>query len=66
MSKKYLPFVVCLQLLTASVLSQAQPAEKSAGKDKPIPQKPADYFPPPESKGGWRKLENPQDIRRLG
>src|SRR5262245_39032907 len=25
---------------------------------------PAAYFPPPESKGGWRKLEAPQDIRK--
>ena len=24
-----------------------------------------DYFPPPESQGGWRKLENPDDVRRL-
>jgi len=24
------------------------------------------YYPPPESKGGWRKLEKPEDIRRLG
>jgi CubicO group peptidase (beta-lactamase class C family)/outer membrane protein assembly factor BamB len=24
-----------------------------------------DYFPPPESAGGWRKLEKPEDIRRL-
>jgi hypothetical protein len=24
-----------------------------------------DYFPPPESQGGWRKLEKPDDIRRL-
>lgn len=23
------------------------------------------YFPPPESQGGWRQLENPEDIRRL-
>ncbi|MCP5117682.1 MAG: hypothetical protein GY953_43220, partial [bacterium] len=23
------------------------------------------YFPPPESEGGWRKLETPDDIRRL-
>ncbi len=23
------------------------------------------YFPPPESEGGWRKLDNPDDIRRL-
>jgi CubicO group peptidase (beta-lactamase class C family) len=24
------------------------------------------YFPPPESEGGWRKLDRPDDIRRLG
>ncbi|HWH67826.1 MAG TPA: serine hydrolase, partial [Candidatus Sulfotelmatobacter sp.] len=24
------------------------------------------YFPPPESQGGWRKLEQPEDIRQLG
>lgn len=24
-----------------------------------------DYFPPPESQGGWRKLEEPEPIRRL-
>jgi CubicO group peptidase (beta-lactamase class C family) len=23
------------------------------------------YFPPPESEGGWRKLENAEDLRRL-
>jgi CubicO group peptidase (beta-lactamase class C family) len=26
---------------------------------------PATYFPPPESQGGWRKLDSPDDIRRL-
>ena len=26
----------------------------------------AAYFPPPESKGGWRTLEAPDEIRRLG
>jgi CubicO group peptidase (beta-lactamase class C family) len=25
----------------------------------------AEYFPPPESQGGWRKLEKPDDIRRV-
>lgn len=25
----------------------------------------AEYFPPPESKGGWRKLEDPGEIRRI-
>lgn len=24
-----------------------------------------DYFPPPESQGGWRKLDKPQDIRTM-
>jgi len=23
------------------------------------------YFPPPESKGGWRKLDKPEDVRRV-
>jgi CubicO group peptidase (beta-lactamase class C family) len=27
---------------------------------------PSDYFPPPESQGGWRKLEQPDEISRLG
>lgn len=26
---------------------------------------PADYFPPPESHGGWRTLETPDDLRRV-
>lgn len=25
----------------------------------------ADYFPPPESQGGWRKLDDPAEIRRI-
>ena len=25
----------------------------------------AEYFPPSESQGGWRKLDQPDDIRRL-
>ena len=25
----------------------------------------SDYFPPPESKGGWRKLDSPDGIRRI-
>jgi CubicO group peptidase (beta-lactamase class C family) len=25
----------------------------------------ADYFPPPESQGGWRKLDKPDDIRNV-
>jgi CubicO group peptidase (beta-lactamase class C family) len=26
----------------------------------------AEYFPPPESQGGWRRLESPDEIRQLG
>lgn len=29
------------------------------------PDAPVDYFPPPEARGGWRKLDAPDDIRRL-
>ena len=37
-----------------------------ADRPEPIagPGKEADYFPPPESKRGWRKLEDPDQIRR--
>jgi len=31
-----------------------------------IPREVEAYFPPPESQGGWRKLGDPDDIRRLG
>jgi CubicO group peptidase (beta-lactamase class C family) len=41
---------------TVPLLSTKAPASE--------PVKP--YYPPPESAGGWRKLDNPQDIRRLG
>ena len=37
----------------------AEPIAQSRGEA-------GDYFPPPESRGGWRKLEQPGDIRRLG
>jgi CubicO group peptidase (beta-lactamase class C family) len=61
-----LPFAVATALLTASLLALARPAEITEGKDKADSPKPAAYFPPPESKGGWRKLDDPQEIRRLG
>jgi CubicO group peptidase (beta-lactamase class C family) len=43
-------------LLLASVSGDAQ--EQAPGKD--------DYFPPPESAGGWRKLDNADEIRQVG
>ena len=30
-----------------------------------VPETPRAYFPPPESEGGWRRLEGPDDVRRL-
>jgi CubicO group peptidase (beta-lactamase class C family) len=42
--------------LLASVSGDAQ--EQAPGKD--------DYFPPPESAGGWRKLDHADEIRQVG
>jgi CubicO group peptidase (beta-lactamase class C family) len=63
---KALPLAVCFQLLTAAGLVLGQPSDKPAGKAQAIARNPEAYFPPPESKGGWRKLEDPQDIRESG
>lgn len=35
-------------------------AQVTDGKDAAL------YYPPPESQGGWRKLQKPEDIRALG
>ncbi len=35
---------------------------KAAPREEPA----ASYFPPPESQGGWRTIENPIDIRAIG
>jgi CubicO group peptidase (beta-lactamase class C family) len=32
----------------------------------PADDAPASYFPPPESQGGWRALDSPEELRRLG
>ncbi|MSU58345.1 MAG: class A beta-lactamase-related serine hydrolase [Pedosphaera sp.] len=47
---------ICLTLLATSGVAQRQE----------VASKRAVYFPPPESQGGWRKLESPDEIRRLG
>jgi hypothetical protein len=36
-------------------------AEPKGSTTEPI----VNYFPPPESQGGWRKLDNPNDIRKF-
>ena len=41
---------IVVALLLAFSARAASPAETA-------------YFPPPESQGGWRKLDNPDDIR---
>jgi CubicO group peptidase (beta-lactamase class C family) len=46
-------------------LAQRQPSDQPIGKNQPLSPKQVEYFPPPESQGGWRKLEDPRDIRRL-
>jgi CubicO group peptidase (beta-lactamase class C family) len=42
-----------------TILSNAQTTVPKTGLDSDS------YFPPPESEGGWRKLEQAQDVRRL-
>lgn len=43
------------------------PATAAANRDGglPPPDAPPGYFPPPESQGGWRKLDRSEDIRRV-
>lgn len=68
MMERILRLTVCLPLLAMTGgLAQIQPGGNPAetAKAQLVPPKQADYFPQPESQGGWRKLENPQDIRRL-
>ena len=53
---KVLPqFTLCLALVVGGC----------SGQHLATTRKQADYFPPPESQGGWRKLDRPDDIRRL-
>jgi len=47
------------QIAILSFVLLAQPLVAMA--EPPLPA----YFPPPESKGGWRKLDKPEDIQRL-
>lgn len=47
------------------------PVVYAALKQLAFPARPATtdaetYFPPPESQGGWRQLDKPEDIRRVG
>jgi len=42
-----------------------QVSRESAVKETPRGVTTNDYFPPPESQGGWRKLDKPEDIRKV-
>ena len=48
-----------MRLLCVAVVLLVVIAPSRGGED-------GDYYPPPESKGGWRKLDKPADIRRVG
>src|SRR5262245_35509716 len=50
--------LLALALLTS--LAVAAPAVRAADRREPGA---SDYFPPPESQSGWRKLEDPAQIR---
>jgi CubicO group peptidase (beta-lactamase class C family) len=61
----WLPIAFGLAFLSCSV-SVSAPADLAAGTipaDRQI--NAAAYFPPPESQGGWRKLDDPAEIRRV-
>jgi CubicO group peptidase (beta-lactamase class C family) len=47
-----------LAVVLSLIFTEMKPA------NDPVQMATSDYFPPPESKGGWRKLEKPDDIRR--
>src|SRR5688572_12735075 len=46
--------------LAANIAGSGAEADRKASRTKS-----GEYFPPPESQGGWRKLEAPGDIRRV-
>ncbi len=52
-----------LLLLMLCLVESAWPARAAVRSTSNSAEEP--YFPPPESKGGWRKLDKPDDVRRL-
>jgi len=57
-----LSLFLCISLVREPVASQPLGADSSDKTNKQA-QSPI-YFPPPESEGGWRKLETSEDIRQ--
>jgi CubicO group peptidase (beta-lactamase class C family) len=52
-------FYAKLKELTSAKTTRGHGDAETRGSEAP------DYFPPPESQGGWRKLENPDEIRSV-
>lgn len=56
---KRLSLIIAALLLTSPVHAADEAADPHRADSHP-------YFPPPESNGGWRMLDQPDDIRRIG
>lgn len=54
-----------MKLLFQAALYLVLIANAFANQDEISTNTTSGYFPPPESQGGWRKLHNPDEIRRL-
>ena len=57
--------VVLVGVLAAGTGGRADDRTAPPAKSDGDPPRPDLYFPPPESQGGWRKLDDPDAIRRI-
>lgn len=57
--------ICCPPLLLAFLATLSQPLVLGAEQATKTDANARVYFPPPESQGGWRKLDNPDAIRRI-
>jgi CubicO group peptidase (beta-lactamase class C family) len=62
-SYRIVPLAVIMAIISLLAETRMVAAEQLA--DGANARRADGYFPPPESKGGWRKLDNANDIRRL-
>ncbi len=60
LTPKITPTPACLRLMAVCSLLLLLTSARTTAKAKP-----AEYFPPPDSKGGWRTLKDAAQIRRL-
>ena len=52
---------ICIILLVTSYCFAQTPTVNSGGLNEGTG---VSYFPPPESEGGWRKLEEPEEMNK--